>query len=116
MKKKTAAHTPGPWVIRGSNRWGDLTVEPAAEPPKEITVANVPRQEDAALVAAAPEMLAALKAIEWAAAHEDGYNVCPFCSARYRKRGAAHRDTCIVGNAIAKAEGLSAQSKENDNG
>lgn len=62
---------------------------------------------DACLIAAAPDMLAVLRALEWLGMN-DGRGVtnlqCPACSA-LRHRGTGHNPHCGLAAAIAKAEG-----------
>lgn len=108
-----AKHTPGPWVIWGLNsKTGDLTIGIANEtgPKKHIAELCWPKDEaqepggptgldDARLIAAAPDLLAALKALSFAA---------------QTSGGVAGRDDALVdaigvaSRAIAKATGGSA--------
>jgi hypothetical protein len=63
-------------------------------------------EANANLVAAAPEMLEVLKAVEWAGmtdAEDGGYEyACPFCDAEVGRRE-GHYDNCKLAAAIAKA-------------
>jgi hypothetical protein len=113
-------HTPGPWrkcggytakytaiysdefgyIVRGFADYMDdkENGEPTKAPGFETQQAN------ARLIAAAPDLLAALKAVEWV--ESDGLSSCPCC--RYVKPiGAAgeHPETCTLSAAIRKAEG-----------
>ncbi len=114
MKKKTPEHTPGPWIV--SRIWQKLGVAGAAHdvglPHGHEGIAKVWAVREsgdglanAHLVAAAPEMLAALKSLEWAGYHEDHYPLCPSCGNRKLARNPKHKEDCILANAIAKAEG-----------
>jgi hypothetical protein len=112
MKKKTPGHTPGPWTY---------DAEAAEILPGPGTDKNFvgrfhsgrndagndarPTKADAALIAAAPEMLAALESLEWAGYHEDHYSLCPSCGNRKLARNPKHKEDCLLANAIAKAEG-----------
>jgi hypothetical protein len=55
----TQKHTPGPWKLEKLHPGGDYIVYKAMNLP----VAKVLHPEDSALIAAAPEMLAAFKAL-----------------------------------------------------
>lgn len=57
MTAQAVAHTPGPWTFNGysSNRWHVGTA------PDSESVANAFTEADARLIAAGPELLAALK-------------------------------------------------------
>lgn len=79
-------HTPGPWSVGG---FGLYVVEDG----EKLRVAAVERAEDVALVAAAPEMLEALKAM-LSGIGPDGYVPSAGKTATDRARAA-----------VAKAEG-----------
>jgi hypothetical protein len=59
-----------------------------------------------ALHNAAPDLLTALKSVEWTGQSEDGDGnlvpVCPYCDA---VEDDGHEDGCLISTAIAKAEG-----------
>ena len=116
-------HTPGPWeVVRHrapEQEYSGLKVHRVGpiEKGARYAVAQVGlgRNRDpedlanARLIAAAPEMLAALRAIEWAGAGSTvrsrfkGNGRCPDCGARHEH--GVHYEDCRVVAAIAKAEG-----------
>lgn len=54
------AHTPGPWIIAGTQGRRDVVTFG-----DEIIAQNI-RPPDALLIAAAPDLLAALSAVNWA--------------------------------------------------
>lgn len=54
-----SAHTPGPWAV-GKNERSDERIEVRAEP-LGLLVALVEKSSDARLIAAAPELLEALR-------------------------------------------------------
>lgn len=97
---KTPQHTPGPWIVRGGNvieSLSSINVAKAWMTDGEEECAN------AHLIAAAPELLSALEAIE---ARINGVYDCPALVAF----GPLHHDTqwdClrIAEEAIAKAKG-----------
>ena len=88
-------HTPGPWGSEKIHPGGEWLVYKAMNLP----VAKVLHAEDSALIAAAPEMLAALDAIEIAL--DMGYH-----PAEVLQEGGAIRNA--IKAAIAKAEGRQA--------
>ena len=58
-------HTPGPWVISGSSIWNPDTHRAIyASGGKAINQRDEEGQANAALIAAAPDLLAALEALE----------------------------------------------------
>jgi hypothetical protein len=67
---ETPKHTPGPWKLEKLHPGGDYIVYKAMNLP----VAKVLHPEDSALIAAAPEMLAALKRMMHYAFYKPGYN------------------------------------------
>jgi hypothetical protein len=94
-----SGHTPGPWHANGC-----CIEAPGDEGPRDVTIAVVHGQRldaDARLIAAAPEMLNALRlCLEM----EDGPNGHPcYCDEQYFEGGRCH--TCTALSAIAKAEG-----------
>ncbi len=73
-------YTPGPWQV-GSGRLGvvghPLRRVVAGE---DATLAGVFEEADARLIAAAPELYEALKAVEWVPFHPgEDERVCPSC-------------------------------------
>lgn len=88
---RPAAHTPGPWRI-GDAGWS-VFEPPTGGTPK--LVASVTNKANARLIAAAPELLAALK--EYVDRHEAD------CMAGQKPNGLPEYDQAIA--AIAKAEG-----------
>lgn len=95
-------HTPGPWKV-GSGTDGTMTIE-ATDGREACILAEltecVSDDEDRAnfaLMAAAPELLQALKWVEW--------SNCGFCPQCTHGPVIGHAPKCVVGMAIAKAEG-----------
>jgi hypothetical protein len=98
------AHTPGPWKVEGpySVGGGGTALAIMGGPAHRMTIATVGYNKgddleacraDAALVAAAPEMLAVLRECA------DYIGPC-WCEGKARKC-----QTCAINEAIAKAEG-----------
>jgi hypothetical protein len=93
-------HTPGPWHIDGSKQEG-LTVRAG-----QSAVAVIPgygvgqRMEDARLIAAAPDILQALKDATDAIEHWGAY-----ASDYFQQKWDLHNDINAARAAIAKAEG-----------
>ena len=56
-------HTPGPWTIRAADR----AIVPVSDPARLVAHGGAIHPDDAALIAAAPELLAALQRIVRAA-------------------------------------------------
>ena len=105
-------HTPGPWYVREMIPDGEILIQGGFEiATDEYDVATwVPRgapfrkEADAILAAAAPDLLAALEAVEWVADSDDPKRVyCPWCG-NYRKPY-GHSPECEREIAIAKAKG-----------
>lgn len=113
-----SAPTPGPWTAEAGDvncphaidAWGGVHARGYALAdvyadidllPPDVAAAN------ARLMAAAPDMLAVLRDLEWTGLN-DGRGVthlmCPACSAR-KSRGSGHNPYCGLAAAIAKAEG-----------
>lgn len=113
-------HTPGPW--KAEEIAGQIHI--GSEPDDDTyvfgqnicdMVQSIARgrkdakriEHDAYLIAAAPEMLAVLRDLEWLGLN-DGRGVthqqCPACSA-LKSRGTGHNPYCGLAAAIAKAEG-----------
>jgi hypothetical protein len=105
------AHTFGPWgyTYDGSSDW---SIGPVADPQAE-QVARVWDKNDerarakASLIAAAPEMLAMLKRLEWSREERalSGGNLwcCPICIEA--GMGGHHKPDCELAAIIAKAKG-----------
>jgi hypothetical protein len=90
-------HTPGPWVVRGEAKYSGFGVNDAngksvASFPSTMTRGDGEKSANAALIAAAPDMLAALRdALPLLKGHQES----PEKAERYQNALAA----------IAKAEG-----------
>jgi hypothetical protein len=104
-------HTPGPWRVDETDR---VVADNAKnflrtrEHPEFIVANNVyisgpriERQANARLIAAAPEMLEALKKVEWFGKRIDEQPFCPDCG-NYKSYG--HMTGCELDAAIRKAE------------
>ena len=106
------AHTPGPWyAIRNTSYWEVRDKNRQVADTCATSCRKEPGDEErgeanARLIAAAPEMLSALKAVEWAGqtdVAEGGYkDACPMCG---EGRRTGHIGDCPLHAAIAKAEG-----------
>lgn len=95
-------HTPGPWAVNDET-WvvcsGDYFI---ADCEVSHFMAQNEREANARLIAAAPEMMAVLKSVEWVPS-DDGLE-CPLC---WCKKGSGHQDDCPLSSVLAKAEGRS---------
>lgn len=85
-------HTPGPWHAEGDGDWFDAVDE------RGFAVAEAMTEPDARLIAAAPDLLAALRTCPCPA---DGWNTIQDCVT-------AGTCGCDCGKAIAKAEKINA--------
>lgn len=119
-----SAHTPGPWNLElDAMDEGDIGVfgtgmvpiaivdvrdfpDDDMSPPRETALAN------GHLMAAAPDLLAVLRAIEWSGNDAvEGWPCCPSCGAPSlnvdvgEDPGGDHAERCDLAAAIAKAEG-----------
>lgn len=99
-------HTPGPWEWTepfGESR--TLTTGSGREPIIQAAAYEQPylhaSEADEALLAAAPELYAALKAAQWGN-YSEGRERCPDCSGAFDE---GHRKWCGIAAALAKAEG-----------
>ena len=96
-------HTKGPWKVfqwRDGCQDGSGLYNVGSEEMEVAIVKNI-LLEDAQLIAAAPELLEALKAAEWGG-HEN-YRQCPVCGGPVH--GSDHTPDCILSAALKKAEG-----------
>ena len=103
------SHTPGPWVAFFKHKYGEWHVSVPVDGssmllglfPNGVPTSNA--EADAKLIAAAPDLLAALEAI-----CADPYG-CPFCdSGRLRNQNKPHDENCgfaLATAALAKARG-----------
>lgn len=108
MTVKTAKHTPAPWTVYAVTTGpevGAIYVRGDGGSVAKITSVLITRDEDAHLIAAAPELLAALSGLNHRGGDDQGgYCICP------RKNGnapnAEHSTGCANARAaIAKAVG-----------
>ena len=90
----TSKHTPGPWTI---DDYGTIEAKHLGR----VGFLTHASPADTDLIAAAPDMYAALKAVEWAGPRF----CCPECLSP--KVADKHEPKCRLANAIAKAEGRS---------
>jgi hypothetical protein len=90
-------HTPGPW--KAEYFQGDRG---SVHCPDGRCVCVV-YDNDAPLIAAAPEMLAMLRELEWAASADGGWSCCPVCFGL--KGRETHDADCRLAALLAKAEG-----------
>lgn len=102
----STSHTPGPWIAKGATIWADRPGRDSAGIPvvASCLVAghDDPRNEaNARLIAAAPELLAELRKLEWSRLRQ-GEQYCPRCG---RSAENPHTPACSLGAAIAKATG-----------
>lgn len=100
-------HTPGPWAaepMTGRGAW--IKAENGTWTALSCGDTDLEAEANARLIAAAPELLAAVKALEWSGEREwsDGKSgpACPWCDAAQGED--LHLPSCPVGNAIAAAE------------
>lgn len=117
--KKIANHTPGPWsvVLKGIGRSVRVSIS-ASIKERTVYVAETiggldEEESNARLIAAAPELLEALKNMVVGVTYKlgDGGENCRFCDANMDDEGTGldmHDDDCVVHvarAAIAKARG-----------
>lgn len=125
-EREKEKHTPGPWTLsyeRPDERDCDLSEvqAPCYDHPnchKTIVFVRGPErppqcsygentEANARLIAAAPDLYAVLRDLEWIGMN-DGRGVthqqCPACSA-LKARGSGHNPFCGLAAALAKAEG-----------
>lgn len=106
-------HTPGPWRI-GDN--GQTVFGPPTALPAPVLVAELPfpsprvpkeqRKANAALIAAAPELLAALEACQELLSNSDvRFMICDGGSGNLGEQAAYHRADGAARAAIRKAKG-----------
>lgn len=98
-------HTPGPWTWFDYPDGRKLLAAPSRAVIHSPDAPMSCDPEDANLIAAAPELLDALKMVQWAWRSDGQYCAC--CG-RYKVDG--HNAVCRVALAIAKAEGESARA------
>lgn len=95
-------HTPGPW--REYLGWivatDDRVVVTMPKPHTE-------HEADALLIVAAPDLLAALEAIQWQWDDRSEARVCVECDLTEAE---GHAPSCAIGKAIAKARGQAVTS------
>jgi hypothetical protein len=108
-----SGHTPGPWKACGCGKCGQVSCSdhPVCKVERgdwgdsaEMVYGHIPIEEgdaNARLIAAAPDLLEALKCVEWVMSGS-GPRFCSDCG-HDRSRG--HAKGCSVAAAIAKAEG-----------
>jgi hypothetical protein len=83
------------------NGYNDITIFSGKE-----ALADVRKYEDAVLWASAPDMYAALKAVEWKEVYisiNEAYNECPCCG---NNQVNGHKPDCQLASALKKAEGV----------
>lgn len=91
-------HTPGPWTISNAIKTAiNSSGKHVAMVNFGIGISNEEHNANVALIAAAPDLLAALEAVEWFGGLGD---VCPKCRQRKPK---GHADDCQLALALAKA-------------
>lgn len=104
-----STHTPGPWAVdpmKIGTLWAiyskDCQVAQADQVPNDSMKQSI-RSANACLIAAAPDLLAALKALSYTCGGKDGYCYCPMQdgNAAHHKHGTACSDARA---AIAKAQ------------
>jgi len=111
MSDTTQKHTPGPWfVIDLINKGGGYGIGPEFEgigPHAMVCFNGAEAEENAHLIAAAPELLAACRAIvAWEEAEKGARPYDEDGGAGYRGRVALCEDAFVAAHsAIAKAQG-----------
>lgn len=92
--------TTGPWKPVWNGTIGKYSVQAG-----KTATYGVFREHDAYLIAAAPDLYAALSAVEWVEEKEDsGWFFCPRCL-KYKQFG--HTQNCPLNAALKKARGES---------
>lgn len=69
MKTHTHTHTPGPWRIDGKTRFGDYMIAAGESVRTCEFIAKTQDEENARLIAAAPDLLAVLKSLVFETSH-----------------------------------------------
>jgi hypothetical protein len=103
-------HTPGPWestIVHGESRSIKCVM---ADGPTQVCVLTEGTMEDARLIAAAPELLAALLTVRdrlsaWADSHRIYFEQHNKPSDKYARDNYDHLVNEVINPAIAKAEG-----------
>jgi len=111
-------YTPGPWHVDGTPGYEALEVVARGRRVARALYGHGSEDNEAdanaRLIAAAPDLLAALEAVEWARTCETATHpvtgeiayiyptICPWCKARMQM---GHYDDCQRQAAIAKARG-----------
>ena len=90
-----SGHTPGPWSYSGRKGWYDIHGD-VESGPDEKWICEIVKHSDARLIAAAPDLLDALKAVQ---PHMDGI----ICYASTMGEHEPNRIAVQVAAAIAKA-------------
>lgn len=72
---EAASFTPGPWLIQGTQKKTEIGGFSVVGPHLESCTAYVASQADAALIAAAPDLLAALEAMKDALAECENWTL-----------------------------------------
>ena len=112
MKQNKYTFTSGPWKAyeQTDPTYGTYAywIDKA-----EANVEGSNMKANAALIAAAPELYEALKAVEWVVVDFDGVGClfCPFC---YAVEGSKHAKDCELSNALAKARGENVVTTEHN--
>lgn len=98
-------HTPGPWTVKASRYVQRQAIVAGAscghDLIAEVMGSNGENEANARLIAAAPDLLAALKGVEWVIGA--GPRFCADCG---RDRAAGHAEECRLNAALAKAAGM----------
>lgn len=94
-------YTKGPWEIYPKNNSLSIIAKgKTKDKVGDVIVAFVGEKKNLRLIAAAPDLYEALKAIEYDG--EPGEICCPYCETHL---GKGHDKNCVIGNALRKAEG-----------
>ena len=102
-------HTPGPWHVRMQRvdprpyiYAGDVLLAKTYRTTLHNRLTQEIGEANAALIAAAPDMLEVLEQLEWAGCDYLGNPICPKCEQR---KTAGHDMDCALNAVIKKAKG-----------